>query len=70
MLNMTAEEFKNTFDNRYVLSDYDRENHRILTRYVINGIYQYLLNQEKIIKKLNEYEKKDSLVNINIKNDD
>lgn len=67
---MTAEEFKNTFDNRYVLSDYDRENHRILTEYVLNGIYQCLLNQEKIIKKLNEYEKKDSLVNINIKNDD
>lgn len=49
---MTAKEFKKFYDERYVSSRYDTDSHSVLTNYVIDGIHQCLVNQEKIIKML------------------
>lgn len=58
---MTAQEFKDMFEKRYVFSNYDCNVDSMLKNYVISGIYQCLLNQEKILKKLNELDNKQSI---------
>lgn len=51
---MTAEEFKKSYNNRYASRYYKEDIHSILNDYVIDGIYQCLVNQEKIMKMLNK----------------
>lgn len=49
---MTAKEFKEGYERRHVCYRYDEDVQSILNRYVIDGIYQCLVNQEKIMEML------------------
>lgn len=50
---MTANDFRKIIEDRYVASTYDVDSHELLTL-IIPAITQCLINQEAILKKLNQ----------------
>lgn len=51
---MTAQQFKEIVNKRYVASTYEVDNNDLLIDVIIPGITQCLINQEMILKKLSE----------------
>lgn len=49
---MTSKEFKEMFNSRYVGYNHDVDTNYMISDFVITGIYQCLVNQEKIMKML------------------